>query len=278
MNISSETVKELRERTGAGMMDCKKALVSTNGDVEKALDWLRKQGLIKAAAKSARVAAEGLVGEAVKGDITAFVEVNCETDFVCKTDDFKNFVRKVSKYVIENKPKDVLAVQEKFKDEVTALVAKIGENIGIRRFALMSSSKTGRYIHAGSKIGVMASFDDPANKLTDEAAKDVAMHIAAMNPQYVRKGDVPENVIEREKGIYREQMAKEKKPAEVIEKIILGKLNKYLSEICVEDQIFVKDPLGKQTVAMMLKAIDPSIKIKEFVRYQVGEGVEKKKE
>lgn len=283
MNISSETVKELREKTGAGMMDCKRALVETSGNMEKALDQLRKQGLVKAANRSTRIAAEGMISMAVDGDAITMVEVNCETDFVCKTDDFQNYVKSITLHIIKTKPASIDALlsssmnSQKISDTQTALVAKIGENIGVRRFAIKTGVKKGTYIHAGSKIGVVVTFDDPSNKLTNEIARDVAMHVAAMDPQYVRKTDVPESFIAKEKKLYAEQVANEKKPAEVLEKIIAGKLNKNLADICLEDQLFVKDPLGKQTVAQMLKGCDPQIKIKEFVRYQVGEGMKSTK-
>lgn len=280
MTISAETVKELRERTGAGMMDCKRALSDSGGDMEKAIDSLRKAGLAKAAKKASRSASEGLVCLKIDNDVITMVEVNCETDFVCKTDDFQSFVKNVTNHVSATKPADMdalLASQmngKKLNDLQTELVAKIGENLGIRRFAIKKAGagiKVNNYVHAGSKIGVVALFEDPNNKLTDAAAKDVAMHVAAMNPQFVRRGDVPEDVIAREKEVFKGQMANEKKPPQVLEKIIEGKLNKYLSEICLEDQIFIRDAQGKQSVGNMLKALDPAIKIKEVVRFQVGE-------
>lgn len=287
MNISAETVKELRERTGAGMMDCKRALADSSGDVEKALDLLRKQGLAKAAKKASRTAAEGLIGMINTGKAVAMVDVNCETDFVCKTDEFQKFVKDVTELVSKNNPKDIEALLsstlhgKKLGDTLTEMVARIGENIGIRRFTVKNfggSVGQGTYVHAGSKIGVVALFDDPSGKLTEAAGRDVAMHVAAMNPQYVSKNNVPESFIAKEKEVFAAQMAKEKKPPEVMEKIIAGKLNKYLSEICLEDQIFVRDASGKQTVGQMLKAVDPTIKIREVTRYQVGEGIEKKKD
>lgn len=283
MNITAETVKELRDRTGAGMMDCKRALAATNGDIEKALDDLRKQGLAKAASKSARKAAEGLIGKHADNTSVTFVEVNCETDFVCKTDDFQNFVKDITEYIVKTKPASLEALLaadfhgKKLEDYQKALVAKIGENLGVRRFITKTfdgkATKGITYIHAGSKIGVVVVFEDPAGKLTEEVGRDVAMHVAAMNPHFTRKEEVPADVIAREKDVYRAQMAAEKKPPQVLEKIIEGKVNKYFSEICLEDQIFVKDTTGKQSVNQMLKAVDPAIRIKEFVRYQVGEGV-----
>jgi len=284
--ITAETVKELRDRTGAGMMDCKRALSDAAGDMEKAIDALRKSGLVKAAKKASRAAAEGLLGNIETNDHSILVDVTCETDFVCKTDDFRNFVKKITDHVAAAKPADMDALLasnfegKTVQDTLTELVAKIGENIGIRRFVVKNTQgiKAATYIHAGSKIGVIVTFDDPNNKLTNEVARDVAMHVAAMNPVAIRKSDVPADVIEREKEVFIGQMANEKKPAEVMAKIIEGKINKYLADICLEDQIFVRDTTGKLTVASMLKALDGSIKIREIVRYQVGEGIEKKKD
>jgi len=282
MAITAETVKELRDRTGAGMMDCKRALAENSGDIEKALESLRKQGIAKAATKAARVAAEGLIGNYATPNSITLVEVNCETDFVCKTDEFQKFVKDLAEHVFKTAPADLNTLLagtfggKKLEDYQKELVAKIGENLGVRRFATKKFDGTAKgvqYIHAGSKIGVVAVFEDPSNKLTTEAGRDVAMHIAAMNPQYVRKSDVPESIIAKEREICLAQMVNEKKPQAILEKIVDGKVNKYFGEVCVEDQVFVKDTAGKQTVAQMLKAIDPSLKIKEFVRFQVGEGV-----
>jgi elongation factor Ts len=249
--------------------------------MEKAIDSLRKQGLAKAAKKAGRTAAEGLVNCLVSGDAVVLSEVSCETDFVCKTDEFQKFTADIANHIAKTKPAglDTLLGStmngRKIADTQIEMVARIGENLGVRRFVIKDLNgkgvKLGQYVHAGSKIGTIVLFDDPNGKLTIEAARDVAMHVAAMNPHFVRKSDVPADVQEREKEVYRGQMANEKKPPEVLEKIILGKLGKYLSEICLEDQIFVRDATGKQTVSAMLKALDPAIKIREFVRYQVGE-------
>jgi elongation factor Ts len=209
------------------------------------------------------------------------VEVNCETDFVCKTDEFQKYVKDVAGLVANTKPADLEALLglnlngKKIADIQTEMVARIGENIGIRRFVNKKfdgkTVKASLYIHAGSKIGVTVLFEDPSDKLTEIAAKDVAMHIAAMNPSYVRKGDISEAIIAKEKEVFTAQMANEKKPPEILAKIVEGKVSKYLSEICLDDQIFVRDPAGKQTVSQMLKTVDSAIKVKEFVRYQVGE-------
>lgn len=285
MNITAETVKELRDRTGAGMMDCKRALGETGGDLEKAIDCLRKQGLAKAAKRAGRSASEGLVGSLVVKNSIVMTEVNCETDFVCKTDEFQKFAREITAHIANTNPKDMNALLDstmhgkKVKDLQTELIAKIGENLGVRRFVVKDLNgkniKHSQYIHPGSKIGVVVIFDDPDGKLTDEAGRNVAMHVAAMNPQFVRKSDVPEAVLAREKEIFLGQLVAEKKPPQVLEKIVAGKLAKYLSEICLEDQIFVRDPAGKQTVQQMLAGATPKVTIKEFIRYQVGEGVVK---
>lgn len=282
MTVTAETVKELRERTGAGMMDCKRALSETKGDMEKAIDSLRKQGLAKAAKRAGRTAAEGLVNCLITGNSAVLSEVNCETDFVCKTDEFQKYVKDIANHIAKTMPFDLNALLSSsmngraISDIQTEMIARIGENLGVRRFVIKNFDgkgvKLGAYVHAGSKIATIVLFNDPNGKLTEEAARDVAMHVAAMNPHFVRRSDVPQDVQEREKEIYRGQMANEKKPPEVIEKILLGKLGKYLSEICLEDQVFVRDATGKQTIATMLKVIDAAIKIKEFVRFQVGEG------
>lgn len=288
MNISSDTVKELREKTGAGMMDCKRALEDAKGDINIAIDNLRKKGLAMAAKKSGRIAADGIIADAESNDGKqhVFVEVNCETDFVVKTEDFQRFAAEVADLVVKKQPADInqlmaLELKGKFvKDIQTELVAKIGENINVRRFEVLKSNGSeivAKYVHAGSKIGTFVVFDDPNSRLERQLAKEIAMHVAAMQPMYVSKNDVPESYVAKEKEICMEQMASEKKPPEILEKIIQGKLNKHLSEICLEDQIFVKDPEGKTSVKNILKKVDPGIRIKKFVRLQVGEGIEKKK-
>ena len=288
MAISLETVKELREKTSAGMMDCKKALQESNGDLEAAIDYLRKKGLATAAKKAGRVAAEGTIVVTTSGDSKshAVVEVNCETDFVTKTEDFQNYSKEIAELIVNEKPADLDALLscsmggKTVKEVQTDIVAKIGENIHVRRFEtiqLEGSDKVTQYVHPGSKIAVLALFDDPNGKLDEQLAREVAMHVAAMNPMYVRSEDVPTDFIEKEKEIFMEQMANEKKPPEIMEKIIQGKISKQLKEICLEDQAFVKSEDGKTSVKNTLKNVDPGIKIKSFVRLQVGEGVEKKK-
>ena len=286
--ITPEQVKNLREKTGAGMMDCKKALGESSGDMEKASELLRKWGIATAAKKAGRVAADGIIGSYMANDskLGVLVEVNCETDFVVKTPDFQNYVKTLTNIVRDKNPRDLdalFAVSHEgttVREFETNLVAKIREKLGARRFVRWeadgNTTKLAQYIHAGSKIGVMVMFEDPTSKLSADQGREVAMHIAAMNPLFVRKGDVPESVLVKEKEILMAQMASEKKPPEIMEKIVSGKLNKYYSEVCLDDQIFVRDPEGKLTVAKALQKIDPKIRVEKFVRFQVGEGIEKK--
>jgi len=287
MSITPDMVKELRDKTGAGMMDCKKALAESGGKMDEAVEYLRKKGISTAAKKAGRTASDGLIGHYLSEDsrLAVLVEVNCETDFVTKLEDFKAFVEKVPHVVRESNPSSIDELLTApfeggtVKEAQTGLVAKIGENLGVRRFARIEvegSGKLATYIHAGSKIGVIVAYDDPAGKLDGATAREVAMHVAAMNPQYVRRDDVPESVIAKEKEIMLAQMADMKKPPEIMDKIVTGKLGKVFTEICLEDQIYVRDPDGKSTVGQWLKKIDKGIKVTSFERLQVGEGVEKK--
>ena len=286
-SITPNMVKELREKTGAGMMDCRNALAESNGNMEGAADVLRKKGISTAAKKAGRTAADGLIGATLSADakLAALVEVNCETDFVTKTDDFKGFVQSVTDLVQKQNPKDLDALLEmkigpsSLKEVQTALIAKIGENIGVRRFSRIGAGvgqKLPQYIHAGSKIGVVVLFEDKSGKLDTTTAREVAMHAAAMHPQFTNRREVPEGIIAKEKEIMLAQMGEMKKPPEVMEKILSGKIGKFFTEVCFEDQLYVRDPEGKSTVGAWLKKIEPSIAIKSFVRLQVDEGVEKK--
>lgn len=283
--ITAALVKELREKSGAGMMDCKKALGECDGDIDAAIEHLRKVGVLKAEKKSGRIAAEGLIDILQEGALASIVEVNCETDFVAKNADYLNFLAKVSQCLHKTKPADLgLFLESPFLDEgksvsekLTELIAVIGENITVRRFELMECSageKIGTYSHMGNKIGVLVKVK--GDQVNDETLKDIAMHIAAASPRYLRSSDIPSVVIEKEKEIYRENMKDEKKPAEIIEKIIEGKVRKFASDVCLEEQIYVKDPNGKQNVAAFLKTVDPTAQIVSFARLQVGEGIEKK--
>ena len=280
MTITSAQVKELREKSGAGMMDCKRALQEANGDVTVAIEELRKKGIATAAKKSSRSAKEGLLGYKIDGSKGVFVEISCETDFVAKTDDFKNFVSNITDYVTKNTPSDLESLMKMDWDGQTveqcqvALVAKIGENSGIRRFIIVESKdgeKIIQYIHSGDKIASMVVFADPENKLDVQLGREIAMHVAAMSPKYVKPNDVPTEIVEKEKEIIKAQMGESKKPPEILEKIIGGKMNKHFSEICLNEQVFVKDLESKRTISKVLSSIDKNISVKSFIRYQVGE-------
>lgn len=278
--ITAALVKELRERTGAGMMDCKKALSAVEGDMDKAIDFLREKGLAAAAKKAGRIAAEGVVGSFISADgkIGAVVEVNCETDFVAKTDNFKALVEKIAAHIVATKPADLEALMASELDcqtveaLVTASVAKIGEKISVRRFALYEAPEgvVAAYIHGGGKIGVLVEFKGG----NAELGKDVAMHIAAANPAYLDRTQVPAAELEHEKEVLSEQAKNEGKPEKIIEKMVLGRINKYYKEVCLIDQEFVKDP--DQSVGKLLKANDAEVLA--FTRFQLGEGIEKKQE
>lgn len=278
--ITAALVKELRERTGAGMMDCKKALTAVEGDMDKAIDFLREKGLAAAAKKAGRIAAEGVVGSFVSagGKIGAIVEVNCETDFVAKTDGFKALVEKIAAHIVATKPADVEALLASELDGqtvealVTASVAKIGEKISVRRFALYEAPEgvVAAYIHGGGKIGVIVELKGG----NAELGKDVAMHVAAANPSYLERSQVPAAELEHEKEVLSEQAKNEGKPEKIIEKMVMGRINKYYKEVCLVDQEFVKDP--DQTVGKLVKAA--GAEVLAFSRFQLGEGIEKKQE
>lgn len=285
MSITASQVKELRERTGAGMMECKKALNEVGGNMDEAIEYLRKQGLKASDKKATRTAAEGLVVTASSSDgkVAVLLEANCETDFVAKNEDFVAFTNKVAEHIVQNKPsnvEDVLSADfggSTVQETLTELVAKIGEKMTLRRFVIeeaQGNESLGYYIHMGSKIGVLLKLSQkPSN---DDLVKDVAMHIAAMNPQYLNKDDISPEVIEKEKEIYKQQLLDEGKPENIIEKILGGKVAKFATEICLNEQVFIKDSSGKQKVAQVLKADSPELKILSFTRFQVGEGIEKK--
>ena len=279
--VTAALVKELREKTGAGMMDCKKVLTETDGDLEKASELLRERGIAKAAKKSGRVAAEGMVEAYISDDekVGAIVEVNSETDFVAKNEEFRKFVMDVAKQVVKNNPKtveDLLNEPAIFEDGKTvneALVGKIatiGENISIRRFARFETTDglIEKYIHGDGKIAVLVDMTS-GNK---ELAKDVCMQIAAARPEYVSREQVPAERLEKEKEILKAQTMNEGKPEAIAEKIVMGRINKFYEEICLVDQEFVKDP--SQKVSNILK----DAKVVEFARFETGEGIEKKEE
>lgn len=281
MAISAKLVKELREKTGAGMMDCKKALTETDGDMDKAIDYLREKGIAKAAKKADRIAAEGLVHVEINGNQAAIVEINSETDFVARNEGFQNLVKEIANQVLATKAESVDALMEtKFEDGKTVdekmkeAISTIGEKLSIRRFSVRTKSDNdafGAYLHMGGRIGVLTVIEGT----TDEAAaKDVAMHIAAINPKYVSSDQVSEDEINHEKEVLKQQALNEGKPENIVEKMVEGRLRKYLQEICAVDQNFVKNP--DETVEAFLKS--KGGKLVDFVRYEVGEGMEKREE
>ena len=280
--ITASQVKDLREKTGAGMMDCKKVLTETDGDMEKAIELLRERGIAKAAKQSGRVAAEGLVEAYVSedGKVGAVVEVNAETDFVAKNEEFKTFVANVAKQVAEKNPKDVeeLLAQDSIEEPgktvnevLVGKIATIGENMNIRRFARFESEGlVEKYIHGDGKIAVLVNMKSGDK----EVAKDVCMQIAAARPEYLNEASVPAERLEKEKEILKAQTMNEGKPEAIAEKIVLGRIGKFYSEICLVDQEFVKDPSKK--VSQLLK--EHNAEVTEFARFEKGEGIEKKEE
>lgn len=279
MAISAKLVKELREKTGAGMMDCKKALTETDGDIDKAVDFLREKGIAKAAKKADRVAAEGTTYVASKGNEAVILELNSETDFVARNEGFQNLVKEMADHILEVKPADVdklnaskLANGQTVEEKMNEAISTIGEKLTLRRFTIKTKTDNdafGEYLHMGGRIGVLTLVEGSTNA---EAAKDVAMHIAALNPKFVSRDQVSEEELEHEKEILKQQALNEGKPENIVEKMVEGRMRKYLEEICAVDQAFVKNP--DQTVAEFLKT-DGGVLV-DFVRYEVGEGIEKR--
>ncbi len=274
--ISAAVVKDLREKTGVGMMEAKKALEEAGGDFEKAVDILRKKGLSAAAKKAGRIAAEGIITSSTSAGSGVLIEVNSETDFVAKNEEFQKFAKTLAELVGTKKPADVPALSQLTIDGETVearrqtLVQKIGENLSIRRFEhYQTDGKLSLYLH-GTRIGVMVDFTGG----DDQLGKDVAMHIAAANPLYLSREAVPADAIARERAIYEAQAKETGKPAAVISKIVDGKLEKFYGDFCLLEQVYIKDPDGKLKVKNILK----NAVIRRFVRYQLGEGIEKKKE
>jgi elongation factor Ts len=283
MAVTAEAVKALRERTGAGMMECKKALVETNGDLEAATEIMRKSGLAKADKKAGRVAAEGVVviERSADGKLAALVEVNSETDFVARQDDFQAFAAEVAKVALATKPADLeallaatLASGKTVEETRRELIARIGENIGVRRFELIATDAALATYRHGTRIGVVVALQGS----DDALGHDLAMHIAAINPQYLSADDVPADQVAKEKDIFVAQVAQDPKaagkPAEIVAKMVEGKIRKFLGEITLLGQPFVKD--DKQTVEQVLKKANA--KVLRYVRYEVGAGIEKKQE
>jgi len=295
MNITADTVKQLRERTGAGMMECKKALVETQGNLDAAAELMRKTGLAKADKKAARIAAEGTVAMERSGNSAALVEVNCETDFVARSDEFQAFAHTIARVALQAAPDSLEALLSlpdasgpgasgptagtptavtpgvgSLEERRRALIAKIGENIAVRRFVrLTAPGALGAYVH-GTRIGTLVALEGGDESL----ARDLAMHVAAVNPAYIDAGEVPAAVLDKEREILAEQTKGEKKPPEIIAKMVEGRLRKYLGEITLLGQPFVKDP--DTTVEKLVKKA--GAKVVRFVRYEVGAGIEKKQD
>ncbi len=288
--ITAKMVGDLRAKTGAGMMDCKKALTEADGDMEQAIDLLRKKGLSAAAKKSGRVAAEGMIAAVGSDNIGALVEINSETDFVAKNELFQAFANGVADVVLNQNPADVEALKaldfpgsgRNVADELNHQIATIGENMNVRRFARLESSSgvTASYIHGAGKIGVLVQLDSDkadAPKVA-ETARMLAMHVAASSPQYLSRNDVPADVIEREKDIMRAKALESGKPENIVDKIIEGQINKFFGESCLLEQIYVIDndyKIGK-VVEALAKEIGGQVTLAAYSRFQLGEGIEKK--
>lgn len=284
MEISATTVKTLRERTGAGMMECKKALITTAGDIEKAIDLMRTSGIAKAATRAGRIAAEGVIAvshdhQKASPDLAAMVEVNCETDFVSRGDDFQAFAEAVAACVLRHRPIDLAALLalpldpggDSVESARSGLIAKLGENITVRRFAVMSAPEDGRvgvYRH-GTRIGVLVMLAGGSTDL----AKDIAMHIAASRPVCISEADMPQALLDREREIFKAQAVETGKPPQIVEKIVAGKIEKFLEEATLLGQPFVK-AADKTSVAKLLA--DAKARVTGFERFEVGEGIQKK--
>ena len=277
--FKASDVKELREKTGAGMLDCKKALEATEGNMEKAIDWLREKGISKAAKKEGRVAAEGICQILVDNNNAVILEVNSETDFVAKNEEFTKFVDYLAEIIMKNDFKDNEEVLnfvdggETINDKLIAIISKIGEKISFRRFSKIAKNGNevfGTYKHMGGRIGTLVVLENT----TEEVAKDVAMHAAAMNPTAITRYEFPSEMVEHEAHVIKEQVMQEGKPAEIAEKMVTGRLNKFYKEICLEEQAFVKD--SSLTVLDYVK--NNGGKIISMTRFEVGEGIEKKEE
>ncbi len=277
--ISASLIKDLREKTGAGMLDCKKALEENGGDIDKAIDWLREKGISKAAKKADRIAAEGVAAILVDGNDAVILEMNAETDFVAKNEKFQNLVKSILEAIIKSEANTLEEVMElpcedgTVNDLIVSRTATIGEKLSLRRFNRVTKKDDetfGEYIHMGGKIAVLIVTEGT----TGEVAKDVAMHAAAMRPTYVRPEDVPASEVEKEREVLKEQAINEGKPAEIAEKMVEGRVKKFFKEICLEEQPFVKD--GDIDVKTFVK--NNGGVIKEMYRFEVGEGMQKREE
>ena len=281
MAITAQMVKELREKTGAGMLDCKKALTETDGDMDKAIDFLREKGIASAAKKGDRIAAEGLTYVVTEGNDAVILEVNSETDFVAKNEAFQALVKDLATHLLNNKPASVEEASTQtmengatVADHINASIAKIGEKLTLRRFTVLSKTDNdafGAYIHMGGRISVLSVLEGTTET---DAAKDVSMHIAALKPKYVSRDEVSQEEVEHERQVLTQQALNEGKPAKIVEKMVEGRLGKYFEDVCVLDQTFVKNP--DQKVRQFVESKGATIR--EFVRYEVGEGIEKRED
>jgi elongation factor Ts len=281
MAVTAQMVKELREKTGAGMMDCKKALVETNGDLDAAIDFLREKGLSSAAKKADRIAAEGTTFILVEGNEAVLLEVNAETDFVAKNEGFQTLVRELAEHLLATKPASTEEATAStmsnglvVADHISNAIAKIGEKITLRRFVVRTktdSDSFGPYLHMGGRIGVLVMLEGSTN---EQAAKDVAMHVAALNPQFISRDEVSEEEVDRERKVLTEQALNEGKPENIVAKMVEGRLGKYFEEVCLLDQSFVKN--SDQKVRDFVNSTGGTVI--EFVRYAVGEGIEKRQD
>ncbi|MCM3725955.1 translation elongation factor Ts [Neobacillus cucumis] len=281
MAVTAQMVKELREKTGAGMMDCKKALTATDGDMEKAIDFLREKGIAKAANKADRIAAEGLTSVVTEGNQAVILEVNSETDFVAKNEAFQALVQELAAHLLKNKPATVEEASAQtmengatVADHINAAIAKIGEKLSLRRFALLSKTDNdafGAYLHMGGRISVLTVLEGTTD---DSAAKDVSMHIAALRPKFVSRDQVSAEEVEHERQVLTQQALNEGKPENIVAKMVEGRLGKYFEDVCLLDQTFVKNP--DQKVRQFVESKGGTVR--EFVRYEVGEGIEKKED
>jgi len=283
--ITAADVKKLREMSGAGMMDCKKALAETDGNLDAAVDYLRKKGLSAASKKAGRIAAEGVVLAKAVGNAAVVIEVNAETDFVSKNEKFTGFVEALADLILAKRPADVDALkamsfdaEHNVEQALAQLIATIGENMSIRRFevAEVTSGAVAAYVHGAGKIGVLIAIEGTASDALNELARGVAMHVAAVNPQFIGREDVSEEAVERERAVLSERAAASGKPAAIIDKIVSGQLSKFYSEVCLLEQGYVLD--ADVTVGKALANVQDDAKVASVSRFQLGEGIEKKEE
>ncbi|MEW6977679.1 translation elongation factor Ts [Bacillus pumilus] len=281
MAITAQLVKELRQKTGAGMMDCKKALTETDGDIDKAIDLLREKGIAKAAKKADRIAAEGLTLIKTDGNTGVILEVNSETDFVAKNDGFQTLLNELADHLLAAKPATIEEAHASkmengstVEEHITSAIAKIGEKITLRRFSVITKEDNaafGSYLHMGGRIGVLAVLNGTTD---EELARDIAMHVAAVNPKYISRDQVSEEEANREREVLTQQALQEGKPENIVAKMVEGRLNKFFEEICLLDQAFVKNPDEKVKQVVGAK----NATVQTYVRYEVGEGIEKRQD